>query len=116
MAPVPALSLIASSARPRRVPWAAALLAILALVVGVVGWVVWETTAPGRSLRALPRAERQVVYQRTMDDLKTLCGPQRPVALREHCRELAELVAPLKECGPECEAVIRPILTPVPTR
>jgi len=103
-------------ARLRRLPWPAALVVALVLAAGAVGWVVWETTAPGRSLRALPRAERQVVYQRTMDDLKTLCGPERPVALRAHCRELAELVAPLKECGPECEAVIRPILTPVPTR
>jgi hypothetical protein len=91
-------------------------MAILALVVGLVGMVVWEITTPGRSLRALPRGERQVVYERTLDDLRTLCGPNRPVALREHCRQLAELVAPLEECGPECEALLRPILTPVPTR
>jgi hypothetical protein len=89
---------------------------ILVLVTGLVGWVVWETTAPGRSLRSLPSGERRMVYERTMDDLRTLCGPGRAVALREHCRVLADLIAPLKECGPECEALIRPILTPVPTR
>jgi hypothetical protein len=29
---------------------------------------------------------------------------------------LAELVAPLPECTADCEALIRPILTPAPTR
>jgi hypothetical protein len=105
-----------AQARLRRLPWPAALAIALILAVGGVGWLVIETTAPGRSLRALPAAERRVVYERTMDDLHTLCGPGRAAALRDHCRELAELVAPLEECGPGCEAVIRPILTPAPTR
>jgi hypothetical protein len=103
-------------ARLRRLPWPAALALALILAVGGIGWLVLEITAPGRSLRALPSAERRQVYERTMDDLRTLCGPGRAAALRDHCRELAELVAPLKECGPECEAVIRPILAPAPTR
>jgi hypothetical protein len=88
---------------------------VLAAVAALVGWQVWETTS-GRPLRALPAAERAELYRRTMDDLRTLCGPQRPDALRDHCRELAELVAPLPECTADCEALIRPILTPAPTR
>jgi len=102
--------------RLRRLPWPAALAVALILAVGGVGWLVLETTAPGRSLRALPAAERREVYARTLDDLRTLCGPGHAEALNAHCRELAELVAPLKECGPECEELTRPILTPAPTR
>jgi hypothetical protein len=100
----------------RKLPWLAALMLVLVAVVLSVGVLVWQTTAPGRSLRALSAGERRIVYERTMDDLRTLCGPQHPEALREHCRELATLVAPMEECGSDCEAVIRPILTPVPTR
>jgi hypothetical protein len=70
----------------------------------------------GRSLRSLPPPERQRVYQRTIEDLRLLCGPDRPGALRDHCRELAEIVAPLPECDAECVALVRPILTPAPTR
>jgi hypothetical protein len=103
-------------AQVRRLPWPAALALVLILVVGAVGWLVLETTAPGRSLRALPAAERREVYERTLDDLRTLCGPRRAAALRDHCRQLAELVAPLEECDAACEAVVRPILTPAPTR
>ncbi len=116
MAPVPALSLVALPARLRRLPWPAALTIALILAVVGVGWLVIETTSPGRSLRALPAAERREVYERTMDDLRTLCGPGRSAAMRDHCRTLAELVAPLEECGPACEVLIRPILTLVPTR
>jgi hypothetical protein len=101
---------------PRKLPWPGALLVVLCAVVLPVGWLVWQTTSPGRSLRALSAGERHTVYERTMDDLRTLCGPQRPEALREHCRELAALVAPMEECGRDCEAIIRPILTPIPTR
>jgi hypothetical protein len=105
-----------AQARLRRLPWPAALALALILAVGGVGWLVLEITAPGRSLRAMPAAERRLVFERTMDDLRTLCGPPRPAALRDHCRELAELVAPLEECDSACEAVVRPILTPAPTR
>ncbi len=108
------------AARPgalrRPLPWVPLLLVTLALAVAGVGWLVWVTTAPDRSLRGLPAAERRVVYERTMDDLRTLCGPDRSEALRPHCRDLAAVVAPLEECGPDCDALIRPILTPVPTR
>jgi hypothetical protein len=102
--------------RLRRLALPGALAVALVVAVAVVGWLVLEITAPARSLRALPPAERRQVYERTLDDLRTLCGPDRAAALRNHCRQLAELIAPLEECGPECEAVIRPILTPVPTR
>jgi hypothetical protein len=102
--------------RLRHLGWPGALAVALVIAVVGVAWLVLEITGPARSLRALPPAERREVYERTMDDLRTLCLPGRAAALRDHCRQLAELIAPLKECGPECEAVIRPILTPAPTR
>jgi hypothetical protein len=101
---------------PRRPPWLLGLVLALAAAAAGVGWLVWDTTRPGRSLRALPAAERQAVYQHTMDDLRTLCGPDHPAALQDHCAALAATVAPLDECDAECEALIRPILTPLPTR
>jgi hypothetical protein len=101
---------------PRRLPWLGVLALILLSICAVVAWVVWETTAPGRSLQSLPAAERAELYRRTMDDLRTLCAPPRPAALRDHCRELAAVVAPLPECDDECVALVRPILAPAPTR
>ena len=100
----------------RQLPWLGLLAVALAALCAVVGFLVWQTTAPGRSLSSLGEAERRVLHARTMDDLRTLCRPAPPEALRAHCRELAELVTPLPECDAECQALVRPLLAPAPTR
>jgi hypothetical protein len=87
---------------------------LVALLAGT--WLIWSFGQGGRALRDLSPPERQAVYQRTTDDLRALCGPNHPKALQEHCRELAATVAPLPECDAACAELVRPILTPLPTR
>jgi hypothetical protein len=92
------------------------LLSGLLVTILAGAWLVWSFGQGGRALRNLPPPERQAVYERTIDDLRVLCAPSHPKALQEHCRELAATVAPLPECDAACVELVRPILTPVPTR
>jgi hypothetical protein len=69
-----------------------------------------------RAIRALPDAQRALVYTRTMDDLRAFCGENRLGALRDHCVNLSEFVAQFQECNSECEALVRSQRERHPTR
>jgi hypothetical protein len=73
--------------------------------------------ATGRNtVRGLPLEQRAALLSRTLDDLRQSCGNARATALEDHCRELASFAAQFDECRGECEALVRPLITPKPTR
>ena len=85
-----------------------------ALVVAGLAWW-WSATAESRAIRALPEAERRGLYQRTMENLKTICEPAAPRAMSEFCREQAKLASQLPECDQSCQEIAHRHLT-LPTR
>ena len=58
--------------------------AALALIAGSY-WLFSDDE--GREIRALPAAQRQGLYLRTMDNLKTICDPAPGRSMREFCRD-----------------------------
>jgi hypothetical protein len=60
--------------------------------------------------------ERTALLSRTVEDLRRFCGAGRPPDLEDHCRELASFASRFDECRGECEALVRPLITPTPTR
>lgn len=88
------------------------MLVVIAAMVAVVAGLSTER----RALRAMPAQERAALVARTVDELRQLCGPGKPPALKDHCRELASFAAQFDECQGECEALVRHELTPAPTR
>ncbi len=67
----------------------------------------WFLTTPAgpRSLRDLPSRERAALVDRTLANLRDVCrGGDRP---REFCREQANLLLGLPECGEACRADAR---------
>ncbi len=96
-------------ARSRVVGWVA--LAVL-LLVGIAAMVSQST----RALRTVPPLERAELVRRTVDELERFCGPDRPVALREHCRDLARFASSFDECTGPCKALVRNELASEPTR
>jgi hypothetical protein len=70
-------------------------------VTGVAWW--WSATAESRAIRALPEAERRGLYRRTMENLETICEPAATRAMRDFCREQAQLAAQFPECDPSCQ-------------
>ncbi len=93
----------------------------LAAVVAIV--VLATFVAFGGSIRAghgsvreLPPEQRAALLSRTMDELGRSCGKPRAAAIEDHCRELASFAAQFDECRADCEALVRPLITPNPTR
>ena len=94
----------------------------LALVVAAVGTTaLLVAIASGlrsqrEGLRTLPDEQRMALFSRTVDGLRQFCGESRPAPLDAHCRELASFAAEFDECQDGCRALVRPLLTPRPTR
>jgi hypothetical protein len=86
------------------------------LALAALAASVWWGASERRALRAVPLDERAALLSRTVEDLRSHCREGRPAALDEHCRELASFAARFDECRGECEALVRPLLTPAPTR
>lgn len=84
---------------------------LLALVGAVVGvWLYWwSATTDVRALRALPEPQRRSLLRGAVDNLKNVCDPAAPVALRDFCRRQAELAVKFRECerDGECQQLAR---------
>lgn len=87
--------------------WRSRLPVAVASGVALVALVLWFLTAPSApaTLRQLPPQQRAALVERTLENLRDVCGrPDRP---RDFCREQADLVLRLPECGPSCQALAR---------
>ena len=94
--------------RARTDRWRRALLfSAAALVIGVLValWAV-DHDAEKRALRNLPEADRRALYQRTLENVRTICARDpgdRPVA---YCRDQAEVLRALPECDDACKRLV----------
>jgi hypothetical protein len=86
------------------------------LVVAVLVGALYEASVKRRALRALPAEQRAAILGRTVEELRQICGPGSPEALRDHCRELASFAAQFDDCRGDCEALVRRELASAPTR
>lgn len=91
--------------------------AFLVLLVGLLIFALWGWLRDEqyRDLASLPPETRVGVYQRTMENLTTVCGADRAPRLEAFCREQAELALRMPECDAACQEIARPLLV-YPTR
>jgi hypothetical protein len=82
-------------------------IALGGLLTVVAGYWWWSSAGEGREIRALPPAQRQGLYQRTMENMKAICDPAPGRSMREFCRAQAELVLKFPECDEECHRTAR---------
>lgn len=89
------------SVLPSRLPIALAFaIALVALLLAVAT----SRTGPA-ALRRLPGREREALAERTLLNLRDICqGSDRP---REFCKEQANLLLALPECGEVCQSLAR---------
>src|SRR6478735_2049263 len=73
-----------------------------ALLAVAAGYRWWSSGGEGREIRALPPAQRQSLYRRTMENLTTICDPAPGRSMREFCRAQAALALEFPECDYEC--------------
>lgn len=92
-------------------------LAVVAvLAIATVLAMGWSIVSGPDTVRGLPLEQRAALLSRTLDELRHSCGNARGTALDAHCRELASFAARFDECRGECEALVRPLVVPNPTR
>jgi hypothetical protein len=91
------------------------LAAVAAIGVATFAGLAWLTS--GRStLREIAPEQRAALLSSTLDELRRFCGKGHAPALDDHCRELAAFAVRFDECRGDCEALVRPLVTPNPTR
>lgn len=92
------------------------LAAVVTIAVAAVLAFAWSIASGRNTVRGLPLEQRTALLSHTLDELRQSCGKARASALDDHCRELASFAAQFDECRGECEALVRPLITPNPTR
>jgi hypothetical protein len=92
------------------------LVLVLAVVLASAAAIFTSLSSDRRGVRALAPEQRAALLSRTVDELREFCGAGHPAALHDHCHELAGFAAGFEECRGECETLVRPLLTPTPTR
>jgi hypothetical protein len=85
---------------------------VIATSIGVglvlVGVWTWNQTAEQRAIRHLPPAERQALYDRTLQTLRDPCGMSRNAnGLGSFCRAQAKFILEFPECDAACSALAK---------
>jgi len=65
-------------------------------------FVRWLRSGQRSALLALPSAERVALYQRTLENLRSVCDRSRPSGLDSFCADQAELALDFEDCDAEC--------------
>jgi hypothetical protein len=74
---------------------------VLAIVGTILLWIHSEG-AERRAIRDMPTSERQALLARTVQNLKSVCAPPSD-AMRDFCREQAQLALEFQECDQVCQ-------------
>ncbi len=85
---------------PAWVKW----IALAAAIVGAILILVHSGGAERRAIREMPARERQALYQRTVQNLRSVCSVPED-AMRDFCREQAQLVLEFQECDSSCQTL-----------
>ncbi|HXZ86403.1 MAG TPA: hypothetical protein VEI82_13050 [Myxococcota bacterium] len=84
-------------------------------VLGLFWLWIWLRGGEARGLRALPPDVRAALYQRTLANLREVCGKAPPSGLESFCERQAHLAVEFDECDAACFALAR-VEPPRPTR
>jgi hypothetical protein len=85
-----------------RLPGWAKWIAVGLGIAGTIVLLVWSEGAERRAIRAMPQAERQALYTRTLQNLASVCAAPND-ALRDFCGEQARLALEFPECDRACQ-------------
>jgi len=83
----------------------AAATAALLLLLGAGYWL--SSDDEKREIQDLPVPQRQALYQRTLENLKTVCDPAPGRSVREFCRGQASLALKFPDCDDDCRRTAR---------
>ena len=100
---------IPRSAKRRRWTWI-----VVFLLAALLAWL-WQRQYDPRWSLELAERERVALYERTLQNLKTVCREPNDPAQARFCRDQATLIRSLPECDAACQDLAQRF-EPRPTR
>ncbi|HZR84431.1 MAG TPA: hypothetical protein VFD92_25255 [Candidatus Binatia bacterium] len=91
--------------RERVLIWLVTLVSLIALV----GWIAWSVSEERRAIAHMPPEQRRVIYDHTMDTIRSMCADRSDAAIRQRCREQAQFLLAFPECDADCEQALEPL-------
>jgi hypothetical protein len=91
----------------RRFLLLAAYVLLAMLGVGLIAYWVWSLGEEQRAIRDLPTDERRAFFERTLQNLTTVCVGSDAVHLGDFCRKEAERILLFPECDDHCQDLAR---------
>jgi hypothetical protein len=76
--------------------------AIVLVIAGAILLLVHSEGAERRAIRDMPAQQRQALLARTVQNLRSICSPSED-AMRDFCREQAQLAMEFQECDRPCQ-------------
>jgi hypothetical protein len=100
---------------PRKLDVAWRVLGVL-LIGGLAAAFLWSLGAEQRAIDQMEPAQRREVYDRSLGELKSLCGAgPRDDALEKRCSEQIQFILKFPECDAPCREIARSHM-PRPTK
>jgi hypothetical protein len=87
---------------------------LLLLLIALLAWL-WQRQEAPRWTQELTERERAALYERTLQNLKSVCHEPVEPARVGFCREQATLIRTLPECDADCQTLAQHF-APSPTR
>jgi hypothetical protein len=98
-----AQEILPSNTKTRRRFLLVAVCVLLALLaVGLFAYWLWSSGEEQRAIQDLPNTERRAFYNRTLQNLISVCVGSDAVHFGDFCREEAERVLLFPECDNRC--------------
>jgi len=73
------------------------------IILGLIALWAKQHESEAFAIRALPRAERVALYQRTLTTLRIACRYAARAPLRTHCEQQAQFITLFPECDMSCK-------------
>ena len=94
--------------------WLTVSVVLLVAAGGLLLWI-WSQQSEKRAIQALPDVERAALYQRTLEDLQSVCVTSHASDLDEHCARQGRFILQFPECDEACRELAQRQLG-MPTR
>ena len=86
-------------------------LLVVGVILGLLLWW-WSQGAEERAIRGLPEPERRALFQRTLENVTSVCqATQGP--MQDFCRNQARMLLEFPECDEPCQGLAQERIQPV---
>ena len=83
-----------------------AFLAVVAILAAIIGYLIWDGFERRRLVADLSTADRQVVFESTIEAFKKLCVDRSGAGFEKYCDAQRGFLALFPECDTSCTRLL----------